>query len=293
MRFRAHETFSIRKGWLYKGLKNIKEESSLFSNRDINASDILGIGTNMVRSLRYWLQAVNLTNEEKHKYTTQEPTALAEIIWENDRYIEELGTLCILHYCLATNIDKATSWYYFFNEFQMIEFSRDDFVNGLSNYAKINNCEVAESSYEGDYHCIINTYLARTKIYPEKFNPEDNLDCPFAELGLIEVSDKTKRIFRKVQPAKDVLHPLILLAIIINQSSNQKEIKISSLLRAPGNIGRVFNLDIISLTNYLYLLQQRGYIRVIRTAGLDVIEINTNMNYFDCINAYYTEINAI
>lgn len=63
MKFRAHESFFIRKGWLYKGLRNIKELPELFSSKNINPSDVLGIGTNMVRSLRYWLRVTGLTKE--------------------------------------------------------------------------------------------------------------------------------------------------------------------------------------------------------------------------------------
>ena len=62
MRFKAHESFFIRKGWLYKGLRNIKEQPELFSSKNINPSDVLGIGTNMVRSLRYWLQVTGFDN---------------------------------------------------------------------------------------------------------------------------------------------------------------------------------------------------------------------------------------
>jgi hypothetical protein len=63
MKFRGHETFFIRKGWLYKGLKNVKDCPTVFTDKDINPMDVLGIGANMVKSLRYWMQAVKLTKE--------------------------------------------------------------------------------------------------------------------------------------------------------------------------------------------------------------------------------------
>jgi hypothetical protein len=34
-----------------------------------------------------------------------------------------------------------------------------------------------------------------------------------------------------------------------------------------------------------------GYIKVVRTAGLDVIEIKTDWNFFDCVREYYRKIN--
>lgn len=63
MRFRAHDTFFIRKGWLYKGMKNVVRDRTVFMGNNGNPTDILGIGANMVKSLRYWLQAVGLTAE--------------------------------------------------------------------------------------------------------------------------------------------------------------------------------------------------------------------------------------
>ncbi|MFQ8837583.1 MAG: DUF4007 family protein [Oscillospiraceae bacterium] len=36
-----------------------------------------------------------------------------EIIYQHDTYIEELGTLCLLQYCLASQEDEATAWYFF------------------------------------------------------------------------------------------------------------------------------------------------------------------------------------
>lgn len=61
MKFRAHDTFFIRKGWLSKGMRNVKIDPAVFMGAKGNPMDILGIGANMVKALRYWLQAVKLT----------------------------------------------------------------------------------------------------------------------------------------------------------------------------------------------------------------------------------------
>ena len=128
MKFRGHETFFIRKGWLYKGLKNIQKDKYVFMGTNGNSMDILGVGANMVKSLRYWMQAVGLTEEPISGKRYQTLTDFGELIYNNDKYLEEMGTLYLLHYMLAKNEEMATSWYYFFNEFNMSEFNRDDFV---------------------------------------------------------------------------------------------------------------------------------------------------------------------
>lgn len=54
-KFRAHETFFIRKGWLSKGMRYVSQKPDVFTDKDDNPMDVLGIGANMVKSLRYGL----------------------------------------------------------------------------------------------------------------------------------------------------------------------------------------------------------------------------------------------
>ena len=52
---------------------------------------------------------------------------------------------------------------------------------------------------------------------------------------------------------------------------------------APCNIGRVFNLDAITMLDVLYEIERLGKIKINRTAGLDVIHIldNSTIEQFD------------
>ena len=286
MKFRAHDTFFIRKGWLNKGLRNVNADAGVFMGTKGNPMDVLGIGANMVKALRYWLQAVKLTSEPASGKKEQSFTEFGQVVFENDPYIEEMGTLWLLHYQLASNKDDATAWYYFFNEFKATEFSKQ-----LSNYIRMNGEEVSERSLEDDYTCIINTYVSRMKSNPEKVQPESNIDCPFGELGLIDIANKKEKLYRKATPKKDMIHPLVVLAVIVYQANGKDEIKISAIQNDPCNAGKVFNLDIITLTALLYKIELMGYIKVIRTAGLDVIRITKDLSFIECVKLYYNAIN--
>lgn len=57
------------------------------------------------------------------------------------------------------------------------------------------------------------------------------------------------------------------------------------------NAGKIFNLDIITLTALLYKIELMGYIKVVRTAGLDVIRITKPMTFLECVEKYYKAIN--
>ena len=75
------------------------------------------------------------TKEEKVKSSMQQVlTELGSIIDNYDRYMEEVGTLCLLHYMLSTNSKLASSWYYFFNEFNMREFTKEDYMDSILSF---------------------------------------------------------------------------------------------------------------------------------------------------------------
>ena len=294
MKFRAHDTFFIRKGWLSKGMKYVHSKPDVFVAKDENPMDVLGIGANMVKALRYWLQAVGLTEEPNSGKRVQTFTPLGQSVFTNDRYIEELGTLYLLHYRLLSNKSDATAWYYFFNEFTMSEFSRDDFVDFLQRRIRMEDSDatVAIRSLNDDFSCIINTYLPRYKTSPNRVAPESNIDCPLGELGLIDILSKEKKTYRKAIPVASTISPWVALAIIVDQARESKEISLNELLTAPCNIGKTLNLDAISMLDVLYQIERIGKIKINRTAGLDVIHILEELTFQDCVDAYYQSINA-
>ena len=292
MKFRAHDTFFIRKAWLRKGMKYVHAKGDVFISKDENPMDVLGIGANMVKALRYWLQAVGLTEEPKNGRRIQRFTSFGESVFNNDRYIEEKGTLYLLQYRLASNRSEATSWYFFFNEFNMNEFSREDFVVSLQCFIRMSNesDSVAIRSLNDDFSCIINTYLPRYKINSSRVSPEGNIDCPFGELGLIDVLSKEKRTYRKAVPVARSINPWVALAVIADQAGTREEISLNELLTSPNNIGRVFNLDAITLLDVLYQIEKIGEIKINRTAGLDIIRLLHQTSFQQCVETYYQSI---
>lgn len=292
MKFRAHDTFFIRKGWLSKGMRCVAANPDVFISREENPMDVLGIGANMVKALRYWLQAVGLTEEPNKGKRTQNFTQLGGLIYKHDTYIEELGTLYLLQYKLASQEDEATAWYYFFNDFSMSEFSREDFIAGLQKYIKMRDSETeyAIRSLNDDFQCIINTYLPRYKANPTRVSPENNIDCPFGELGLVDTLNKRKKTYKKSIPPSGTLNSYVVLAVIVDNAKQRKEISLNELLTAPCNIGKVFNLDSITMLDVLYRIEKLGLIKINRTAGLDVITLQEDLDFCGCVKRFYASI---
>lgn len=290
MKFRAHETFFIRKGWLSKGMKYVSQKPNVFVDNDEKPTDVLGIGSNMVKALRYWLQVVGLTQEPTSGKRAQSFTEFGTAVFNHDRYIEELGTLFLLQYKLASCKEEATSWYYFFNEFSMAEFSKEDFVASLQNYVIMNGGNNAIRSFEDDFNCIVSSYLPRYKSNPNKISPESNIECPLAELGLIDIFNKRNKTYKKAIPTKESIDPWVVLAVINDRAAGRVEIGLNELLTAPCNIGKTFNLDSITMLEVLRKVEKLGEINIIRTAGLDIVRITNPKTFQECVENYYANL---
>lgn len=295
MKYAGHESFSIRKNWLQKGIRNIEAFRNKTKGEE-ELMDKLGIGRNMVHSLRYWLKATALVNDDPKKHVF-ELTDFGKLVEKHDPYIQELGTLFFIHLNLAKNKDFATSWYFLFNEFNMTEFSEKDFCLGLEKWNEMNSEKSASaSSFVKDFDCIRHTYIQpkKSRDYFE-MDPESNMECPLSELELLKFGENS--LIQKSVPSKKKFPPLVLFASILDwkreKGIEQNEIKLSDIQNAPLSPGKIFNMDSILLMSLLGDLENKGFLSVVRTAGLDVVRIKKEkekMTFEDIATQYYTEL---
>lgn len=290
IKIRGHESFYIREGWLRKGIVAIQEDSYILS-KVYEGVDKLGIGSAMVKSIRYWLQAVGLSEEkrgENGKRYQCLTNDFGNILFENDPYFEDLGTLYLLHYKLVSNRELATSWNLFFNGIKANEMTKYHMEEALKQLILNIDPEynISSRSLSDDCNCILKTYFAEKNDFN---NPEDNMICPFSDLGLIKkvnVRGKEEVIY-KTKPEKNKLDRLIVLYVIMENLGEDTATTIKNLIEDENNIGRVFNLDKSSVNNYVDTLEDEGYLRVNRTAGLNTI-YPTDLAV-DILNKYYSE----
>ena len=288
MKFKGHESFYIRRGWLYKGLKHVQKREDIFLAKE--AMEELGLGSNMVKSLRYWLQATGLTREvNEGGKRVQHMTPLGELVWEFDPYMEEMGTLWLLHLQLASNQELATSWYEFFNEFSMQEFQKEDFVRFIQGKA-----EAAESSLGSDFDCLMSTYIPRS-LLKGKVDPESNMECPLGNLQLIGYTSSKDKIYRRQKISGSAVPECIFMSALMEEAGERKEISLQEMLSGgqdkPG-AGRLFQLDLVALLEVLYRLEKKAALKVVRTAGLDVVRIDESQESLAWARRYYQELSG-
>jgi hypothetical protein len=304
MKFRGHETFFIRKGWLSKGMRAVNSDPHIFMGENgKNPMDELGLGSNMVKSLRYWMQATGLASEPKSGKRFQTLTDdFGGIVFEQDPYLEETGTLWAIHCNLACNQELATSWYFFFNEFNMRRFTKDDFIRALDRYVKMHDSKsYSLRSFGDDFDCILSTYISRDKIQGKPISPESNIDCPLGELGIIGPDSyrggraKKDKVFKKRPATPSSIDPYIfeyaLRKSMLDSHDARREVGLHELLNGKCYPGRLFNLDSVALLDKLYELEDLGTAKIIRTAGLDVVRIaDVDRSAKDCLLDYYRSL---
>ncbi|MDK2824233.1 MAG: hypothetical protein PWP71_2151 [Clostridia bacterium] len=286
MVFARHETFYIRDGWLRKGLKLVNNRGFDFL-KDKDAPEELGIGKNMVSSLRFWLQATNMV-EKQERDSEFHASDFAEKITQYDQYFEDEGTLWLIHYNLVTNKEYATTWYWFFNIFNHKEFDEETFLHWLRNYTITEGLKIAESSLKKDFNCFINTYLVESS-RKKYISPEDNINCPLRELRLLKKTDSNTYRLNSIN--RNSLDPLIVFYAIKKwQVENDKplSITISNILEEECNAGKVFNLSYEDVIYYLEKLQKMKMLTVSRTSGLDAVTLE-DIELEKVIDEYYRE----
>jgi len=186
VRYGGHQTFFIREGWLYKGVKLLKTEPEKLSHEF--AADYLGVGRNMALSVNHWLLATGLAERtekgQRKKATGIGPTPLADLLFEKDPYFSELSTWWILHANLVTNPDFAATWTWFFHHYLKDRFEKPAALEALKQWQRLEKgAPPSVSTLDRDLLVFLSTY-SRT-VPPVHKDPEDEIDSPFRDLGLM------------------------------------------------------------------------------------------------------------
>lgn len=273
--FSRHETFHPRFGWIKKGFDCTCRDKKVFMKDD--ATTILGVGKNMVRSIRYWCLAFKVledVQEKGGKVREIHPTSfgtklLAENGW--DPYLEDPASLWLLHWYLLKPSCIATTWYFTFAHFQRAEFSFDSLFLPLKEYVQqqFPKSTIADSSLQKDISCLIHMYAP---LKQRSTAIEDVLDSPFATLGLIQQESDGKHFsfhvgYKSNLPAEIIVAACLEFADHIGKG--ERTISIARLLYEEGSPGLLFKLTESVLCNAIEIVARKDQrIYLSDTAGL-------------------------
>lgn len=184
-RISGHETFPCRYTWLPKAVRGLCENQRLFSD-EARAMVELGVGKNMVRSIRFWSQVAGVATAGKkgggHLLTRFGTTLLGE--HGLDPFLEDIRTLWLIHWNLSTELESPLlAWDYLLNRWQEPEIVPSVVLKALKKEAEKQDDRLSVETLEQHFQTFLHTYVPTRGRKGEV--QEDNLDCPLVELELI------------------------------------------------------------------------------------------------------------
>ncbi len=268
LNFSGHETFPFRFTWLPKGVQNVISYPDLFVRDD--AIVILGVGKNMIQSIRYWCETLDLVESpERGVFRT---TELGEKIfgingW--DPYMEHPATLWLLHWKLASTLERGSTWFLAFTRWGAPIFTKERLCNWILNMIENNpSVRVTKNSLKRDVDVFVRTYVHSR--YKKSKLLEDSFDCPLVELGLInEIEPDVFEITRGARESlPDEIFTYALHEFWQNHTPNQNSISFEIIQHGPGSPGRVFGLTENAMYERLERLPIWTSLNLDTTAGM-------------------------
>ena len=292
--FSGHQTFPFRYTWLKKGVDAVTEDPAVFSSE--NASVTLGVGKNMVASIKHWCQVSELIKADTQQRGRFDTTPLGKAIFNDDNgfdpYLDDPATLWLIHWKIATAMNQATAWYWAFNVFRENQFTPDIFKKQLSEWTQQQKASMrpaSQSTLQRDINCFIRTYCQSrhtTTVVEESF------DCPLIELNLIiELPDGDGYEFQRgeKQTLPTQIFAATLIAFWAARFAEKDALPFSELMYAPLSPGRTFRLDEDTMTSYLETLNEvtKGAFQYDETAGLKQVYRHRDLDPMEIVERYY------
>lgn len=273
--FSGHETFHCKSLWLKKGYDFVKEGHSF---NDEDAVVILGVGKNMVSSIKYWLKAFGLINQDN------ETTPFADFIFDTnngcDPFIEDTQTLWLLHWnMIYTNY--ATIYRQIFLNFhkERKEFSKANIFAFLKRkyLDKVFSGIVwNDNTINRDIAMLIKMYVSPdTNVY-------EDYTSILLDLNLIKRINKDEYEFNYTTKTK--INPLVFFYAVHKLSGGSQVVEFDKMLE----LALVFCLsqnELYDIFNQLTTINPN--ITFDNSAGEQLFAVKQDFDEFEILNMYY------
>ncbi len=280
--FSGHDSFQCRQLWLKKGYDYVLEGKS-FNNEDAVVQ--LGVGKNMVSSIRFWMKAFNIIDNKDI------PTEFGKRLFDDengyDPFLEDEASLWLLHYQLVKN-SFASIYSIIFNEFrkEKLFFNKETFVNYVKRIGESNpDLNFNENTVAKDFIVFANLY----KNVPESKDVEDSFSGILSEIELLKTTGKGKEEqFYIENVERDNLPEAVVLFTILDNSNYGNSISLNSLefdLNSPGSI---FALNRTGLINKISdIVDEFKDITFTDQAGIKELQFKKKSDAYKILDTYY------
>ena len=280
--FSGHDSFQCRQLWLKKGFDYVQKGKSF---NDEDAVVQLGVGKNMVSSIRFWLKAFNVIDNKDI------PTEFGKRMFDDeigyDPFLEDDGSLWLLHYQLVKN-GYASIYYIIFNEFrkEKLFFNKETFVNYIKRIGESNSdLNFNENTVAKDFIVFTNLYKSDS----ENKDVEDSFSGILSELDILKTTGKGKEEqFFIDNNERDNLPETIVLFTIIDNPNYGSSISLNSLEFDINSPGSIFALNRSGLVNKISdIVSDYKEITFTDHAGIKELQLKNKLDGYTILDKYY------
>ena len=281
--FSGHESFQCRQLWLKKGFDYIKSGKSF---NDDDAVVILGVGKNMVASIRFWMKAFGLIGVDD-VLTPFAEKLLSDTGW--DPYLEDEASLWLLHYQLVKN-GVASTYALVFNELrkEKIEFTRENYISFVKRKAEsTGEFQVNEKTLHDDFNVLTKLYIRSNAHLKDR---EDSFSGLLTELDILKSFNRGKDDYFIIENTdKPQIPDEIILYAIVEQDSFDLSVSLNSLEQEPDSVGSVFALSKTGLLNKIESLASKASNGIIFNdhAGIKELQFKRKPQPLTVLDRYY------
>ena len=279
-KFSGHQTFVFRYGWLEKGVRGVAECPTIFKEDD--ALVRLGVGKNMVASIRHWCQMTQLV--EPDTGTTRNSGSVLRVSEIGERLLGEKGwdpfmendaTLWMIHWLLVTNPKIGTIWQLLFCKYHRPDFTKRELIDYTVSFVEREGLRAKASVITRDVDCFVRTYVAG-ETGGKHATPEETFTCPLLELDLMQLTPDGELYRFAVGPKPTLCTAMFAYALrdhFERARAGRNTMTIQECLYGEGSPGQVFKLDENTLIEYVELLEELTgeAVQLDETAGLKQI----------------------
>lgn len=277
--FSGHESFPCKTLWLKKGYDFVVQGKS-FNTPD--AVIDLGVGKNMVASIRYWLRVFKICEGDQ-------PTWLGKYLFDEtngkDKYLEDLATLWLLHFSLIF-FNEATLYNMFFCGLQRerTHFEKDQILT----YVKLRMVEAGKimlfnpNTVKKDMGVLLQNYAL-----PRKPQSNEDFSSLLIDLDLIRQNSEGKGYYFNVDGKRKVTKEIFLFGLLkLKEQEGDNTISFDTI---QDRVGLAFCMQDFETIEMLKLLasEYSEYFIYSSVAGIKQVQFIKNLDIKLVLDNYY------
>lgn len=277
--FSGHESFPCKALWLKKGYDFVVQDKS-FNSPD--AVIDLGVGKNMVASIRFWLRVFNILDGERNSWIGN---YLFDDINGKDRYLEDIATLWLLHFNLVFS-EEATLYKMFFCGVQRerSHFEREQVLN----YVKLRMVEAGKitlfnvNTVKKDIGVLIQNYTL-----PRKPQSNEDFSSLLIDLDLIRQSSEGKGYYFNVDGKREVTKEIFLYGLLkLKEQEGDNTIPFDTIQEKVGLVFCMQDYETVEMLKQL-ASDYSQYFAYSDVAGIKQVQFIKDLDVKQVLDDYY------